>query len=116
MMDADRVAGLVVKPGRSRTVILDPPWPFYYHAGRALADYAPMSLDEIAALPVASWSEDAAHLYLWTTNAHLACAVAFLAGWGFQYKTILTWVKPRLGLGDISGPRPSMSFSPCAAI
>lgn len=97
-LDEDRVASLVVKPGRYRTLILDPPWPFVMQ-GRAGVTYADMPLDQIVALPVASWAEDDAHLYLWTTNAHLSRACAFMARWGFAQKSLLTWTKPGFGLG-----------------
>jgi N6-adenosine-specific RNA methylase IME4 len=39
-------------------------------------------------------------LWLWTTNAFLRDAFRVLDAWGFQEKTVLTWVKDRLGVGD----------------
>ena len=98
-LDEDRVASLVVKPGRYRTLVINSPWPWDM-SGRAGLDYASMPLDQIAALPVGSWAEDDAHLYVWTTNAHLAFACAFMAGWGFTQKGVLTWVKPSFGIGS----------------
>jgi N6-adenosine-specific RNA methylase IME4 len=93
MLDGDRVAGLVVRVGRVRTLVIDPPWQWDM-SGRAALDYAMMSLDDIAALSVADWVEDDAHLWLWTTNAHMTHACRFMAGWGFVQKAVLTWVKP----------------------
>lgn len=93
--------------------------------GRAGPTYATMPLVEIAALPVASWAEDVAHLYLWTTNAHLSHACAFMAAWGFTQKNMLTWVKPSpFGLGPyfrnstepcLFGMRGQLSTKPAAA-
>jgi N6-adenosine-specific RNA methylase IME4 len=37
---------------------------------------------------------------LWTTNAHLRVAFEVVDAWGFEYKTLLTWVKDRMGTGD----------------
>ena len=56
-----------------------------------------MSLEEIAALrlPVA----DNATIWLWTTNPFLPEAFKILDAWGATYRTTLTWVKPRLGIG-----------------
>lgn len=58
-----------------------------------------MSQKELLALPVASWAEDRAHLYLWTTNTNLRDAFDLMEAWGFAYVTTLTWVKPSFGLG-----------------
>jgi len=63
--------------------------------------YAVLPLDAIAALPVREQAERDAHLYLWTTNAFMVQAHAVARAWGFEPKTILTWVKMR---HDWSGP------------
>ncbi len=39
-------------------------------------------------------------LWLWTTNAFMHEAYHLLEAWGFEPKTILTWVKDRFGVGD----------------
>jgi N6-adenosine-specific RNA methylase IME4 len=59
-----------------------------------------MGIEEIRTLPVASLAHDDAILWLWTTNAHMRDAFSVLGGWGFQHKTILTWVKNKIGVGD----------------
>ena len=59
-----------------------------------------MSQDELLAMPVADWAEDNCHLYLWATNNFITRAGELMAHWGFQHKTVLTWVKPRWGLGS----------------
>ncbi len=38
-------------------------------------------------------------LWLWTINAFMPDACELIRAWGFTHKTILTWVKPRLGTG-----------------
>ena len=58
-----------------------------------------MSLDDIKAIPVAGVCTPDAHLWLWTTNTHLPEALEVVTAWGFQYKTLRTWDKGRMGLG-----------------
>jgi N6-adenosine-specific RNA methylase IME4 len=82
--------------------VIDPPWDHegLSLAGRGRPEYAVMSQEELLALPVAKWSDEDCHLYLWTTNNFLPRAFPLIAAWGFSYKTCLTWVKPRIGLGS----------------
>jgi N6-adenosine-specific RNA methylase IME4 len=84
--------------GRFRAIVVDPPWPYNDRLGAA-RHYGLMTLDEIAAVPVAGWAEPDAHLYLWVTNAFMVEGHAAAAAWGFDVKTILTWVKPQIGMG-----------------
>lgn len=83
------------------TILADPPWRFQNRTGkmapehRRLARYETMTLEEIAALPVADVSSDTAHAYLWVPNALLAEGLSVLEGWGFTYKTNLVWYKVR---------------------
>lgn len=112
--------------GRYRTIVVDPPWayqdlwdhylsyskasgqdkaidrralqPLHYRRGAA-ANYTTLSLEDLAALPISKWVDDDAHLYLWTTNAFMVEAHNLAVAWDFKVKTILTWVKPRLGMG-----------------
>tara|TARA_Y100000310_G_scaffold266024_1_gene277299 strand:- start:170 stop:706 length:537 start_codon:yes stop_codon:yes gene_type:complete len=41
-----------------------------------------------------------AHLYLWVTNSFLQDGLTVMKQWGFNYKTTITWVKDRIGLGQ----------------
>ncbi len=96
-LDADRVS---LKPvhGKFRTIVIDPAWRFPgNHRGRP--DYATMSHEQLMALPVLNWVDAESHLYLWATNATLPQALELMSHWGFQYKNVLTWMKPGLGLG-----------------
>jgi len=98
--DQERVKSLVVSPGRYRALVIDPPWAYEISlAGRAAPGYATMSQEQLLALPVESWAEDNCHLYLWTTNSFITCAAELMKAWGFAHKTVLTWVKPKWGLG-----------------
>ncbi len=96
-----RVKELIVAPGRYRTLVVDPPWDYEWLSpfGRAALGYATMNHEELLALPVESWAEDDAHLYLWVTNSFMTRGVELMARWGFAHKTVLTWCKPRIGLG-----------------
>jgi N6-adenosine-specific RNA methylase IME4 len=84
--------------------VADPPWHYdnraqdVTHRGRL--PYQSMTLDDIRALPVEEQAEDDAALWLWTTNAHMEFAWDVARGWGFKPKTVLTWAKDRMGLGD----------------
>src|SRR5262249_7160715 len=39
-------------------------------------------------------------LWLWTTNFYTRQAFEVLDSWGFEHKTILSWVKDKMGMGD----------------
>jgi N6-adenosine-specific RNA methylase IME4 len=94
------------------TIVADPPWPDEHkltgvtRVGRVKKErgiephYSTLSMEDIAALPVADIAAEDAHLYLWTTNLHLARTFAIMQAWGFGYRTMLTWCKTgHLGLG-----------------
>jgi N6-adenosine-specific RNA methylase IME4 len=63
-----------------------------------------MSQAELAALPVGKLGAENAHLYLWTTDAHLEEALYLMKVWRFTYKQNLVWVKQnaklQIGLGN----------------
>lgn len=83
------------------TVLADPPWRFANRTGKVapehhrLSRYGTLSLEEIAALPVANCVAERAHCYLWVPNALLPEGLRVLSSWGFQYKTNLIWHKVR---------------------
>jgi N6-adenosine-specific RNA methylase IME4 len=93
-----------------RTICVDPPWSYTdklsgfrgvtgTNIRGADSQYQTMNLDGIRAVPVGEWSEDDAHLYLWTTNAFMVEAHELAKAWGFRQRTILTWVKTSFGMG-----------------
>ena len=83
--------------GPFQVIVADPPW--RYESGNSLP-YPTMDIEEIKAMPVAEIADENAILWLWTTNAHLRVAFDVLEAWGFEYKTLLTWVKDRMGTGE----------------
>jgi N6-adenosine-specific RNA methylase IME4 len=98
--DEERVLALAPIKGRFRTLILDVPWAYEDRiAGRVHGGYARMTMPELLVLPVAQWAEENAHLYLWTTNSFIGEACDLTTAWGFGRKTVLTWIKPKIGLG-----------------
>jgi len=88
--------------GRYATIIADPPWRYDNTATRAAAEnhYPTLTVEELCVLPIAEKAADNAHLYLWTTNSMLEDAFKLVRAWGFEYKTLITWVKPQIGLGN----------------
>ena len=83
--------------GPFQVIVADPPW--RYETGNDLP-YPTMAIEDIKALPVEAIAADDATLWLWTTNAHLRVAFEVVEAWGFVYKTLLTWVKDRMGTGE----------------
>lgn len=81
-----------------KTIYADPPWN-EIGAGKirrgADRHYPLMKTKDIIALKwkVREWASENAHLYLWTTNNFLIDALKVMKEWGFEYKTMITWVK-----------------------
>lgn len=84
-----------------KTILADPPWEIA-QKGKLGANrhYNLMSLEAIKNMPVTDLAEDNAHLWLWTYPAALEQSFEVVRAWGFEPKSIFTWVKPRLGLGN----------------
>lgn len=98
-----------------RTILADPPWPYHSQDLKAAPTHRPntwdgptggvaavtrydvLSVDEIKALPVSDITDVNAHLYLWTTNSFLVEAHEVAVAWGFEPKTLITWVKHKKG-------------------
>jgi N6-adenosine-specific RNA methylase IME4 len=83
--------------GPFQVIVADPPW--QYETGNSLP-YPTMPIEDIKAMPVREIADENAVLWLWTTNAHLPVAFDVVTAWGFEYKTLLTWVKDRMGTGE----------------
>lgn len=103
------------------TIVADPPWMYQKKPGakqdgsnhgatKRMAEhiYSTMTNEELAALPVADLAADDAHLYLWITNPGIyggrfsdVTPRDIAEAWGFEFKTMLTWVK---------GGAPGMGF------
>jgi N6-adenosine-specific RNA methylase IME4 len=86
--------------GLFQVIYADPPWQ-YEHTGPSRAvenNYRPMALADIAALEVPA--ADDAVLFLWTPTPKLAEAItSVIPAWGFEYRTLMGWVKEQLGMG-----------------
>lgn len=86
--------------GQYRTIVIDPPWPMEKierevrpNQGPVL-DYPTMTLEQIAALPIADLATDpGTHVYLWTTHRFLPDALSLFEQWGVSYQCVMTWVK-----------------------
>lgn len=98
------------EPSRYRTIVADPPWDigqrgaYSWREGRESGsarplDYPTMTVDAIAALPVAALADDSAHLFMWTTQRHLPVAFDIVKAWGFRYICALAWCKEPHGWG-----------------
>jgi N6-adenosine-specific RNA methylase IME4 len=103
---------------RYATIVADPPWRYTSvsdrKAGRgapAEAHYPTMTTELLASLPVGNLALENAHLYLWVTNPVLTeqrvttmgsvNAPALCRAWGFEPKTLITWIKG--SNGEVNG-------------
>ena len=83
------------------TILADPPWQFANRTGKMAPEhkrlnrYSTMTLDDIAALPVATIADEPSHLYLWVPNALLPDGLKVMEAWGFEYKSNIIWEKIR---------------------
>ena len=88
-----------------KTIYADPPW-MEMGGGKikrgADRHYPLMKTKEIIALKdfIGKISDTNCHLYLWTTNNFIQDALLVMKEWGFVYKTTITWMKDRFGLGQ----------------
>jgi N6-adenosine-specific RNA methylase IME4 len=69
-------------------------------SSRRTIPYPGQPFHDICKLDVRSIAHQHCVLWLWTTNADIREAFTILDAWGFLYKTMLTWVKDRMGTGD----------------
>jgi N6-adenosine-specific RNA methylase IME4 len=58
-----------------------------------------MRLHDICALRVDRLTAANCHLWLWVTNSNFFEGLRVMETWGFSYRSCLTWIKPRFGLG-----------------
>ncbi len=87
--------------GPFRVVVADPPWRHEgSEGGKGSPPYPQMEVEEIAAMPVGDIVHRDAVLWLWTTNAHMPRAFEVVDAWGFEHRTILTWVKGGISVGN----------------
>lgn len=84
-----------------RTILADPPWSTNQTGSRgAIRHYPLMSVQDICSLQVERLAADDAHLWLWVTNSNISEGITVMEAWGFRYKSLLTWIKPYIRLGQ----------------
>lgn len=94
--------------GKYRVIYADPPWSYndkslrFGKGKRAFGSaanwhYETMKLEDIKAVEVPA--EDDSYLFLWVTNPLIREGFQVMEAWGFEYKTMITWVKPSIRLG-----------------
>jgi len=98
-----------LRPSAYGLIMADPPWRFEHYSERGeakspQAKYRTMTLDEIAALPVAELAAPDCLLWLWTTAAGILAQAPVAERWGFRIATTGVWVKrtratDKLGFG-----------------
>ena len=90
--------------GPFRVIVVDSPWEYYKRSHdsshRGSNPYPSMSLKEIKSIDVNSIAHGDCVLWLWTTNSHIPHSFEIAEAWGFEYKTMLTWAKNKMGTGD----------------
>lgn len=100
----EAVTSMQLPKGTYHVIVSDPPWPYTKRVEDAThhgsLPYPSMAIQDILQLPVQKLAHDDCILWLWTTNAFMAEAYQVAHAWGFTVKTILTWDKQRMGLGD----------------
>lgn len=97
---------------RFGTIIVDPPWAFDDKLQKmksktkrgAQSQYSVLTVDDIAALNVASLADPTGCvLALWTPSTFLPAGLHIMNEWGFNFKTTVCWVKGtktgKLGFG-----------------
>ena len=113
-MSVPSTALLALPSGPFRCIVADPPWKYgKWGKGSEKARYADkpfnretamsydtMTVEEIAALPVAGCAADDCDLYLWTTQKYLPDSFSVMQAWGFRYCQTLTWCKAPMGTGQ----------------
>lgn len=63
--------------------------------------YDLMSIKELEQLPIMRLADESGcHLYMWVTNNFLEKGLDLCKKWGFEYVTLITWNKDRIGLGQ----------------
>ncbi len=82
------------------TVVADPPWQFRRQPRSVSPGYKLLTLDEIKRIPLKDISKENSHLYLWIPNAFIKEGVEVMQAWGFEYKTVITWAKHQIGVGN----------------
>jgi N6-adenosine-specific RNA methylase IME4 len=80
-------------------IMIDPPWSHEMRSAKGVTaksaggQYSLMSLDDIAALPVAMLGRGDAIFWIWATHAMIDQQIAVARRWGLTFSTTGVWVK-----------------------
>lgn len=92
----------IIESGKKYKIIYaDPPWSYENKKlGRSLnagaeIHYDTMSLEEIKNLPIHKIRDRDSAIFLWVVVPQLPECFEVLKSWGFEYKTMITWVKSK---------------------
>lgn len=99
-----RQEAFTLPDGEYHVIVCDAPWDAYPGSydpdgRRCVPEYPTMSIEEIKSLDVPSLAAENCVLWFWGINRLMKEAFEIIDHWGFVPKTILTWVKPSIGLG-----------------
>lgn len=86
---------------RYSTLIIDPP----FETGQvgnygAIKHYPLMKVEDVKRMPISDLVTENAHCWLWVGNQTLKIGFDVLEAWGFKPKSVFTWCKLRMGLGN----------------
>lgn len=108
---AQGLAHLPPLPDKKYSLIVsDFPWTYslreHDKSHRNRCPYPQMSETEVIAFPMSDLADKNSYLLHWATNNHLPLSIRAVENWGFEFKTLITWVKvtndrskPRMGAG-----------------
>lgn len=86
-----------------RTFSIDPPWPHRGGGGKAAScKYLTQNVEDLPGIILSApvfKPAPFAHMYLWFTNNYIEAAPWLMRKLGFDPITIITWNKPRMGIG-----------------
>lgn len=87
-----------------KTILADPPWDINQRGKKnprsAESHYELMPLDRIKAMPVEDLCCGNSALFLWVPNSLLQAGLDTIRAWGFTYRSMVVWCKPRLMMGN----------------
>lgn len=95
---AEGLSSLPPLPDKKYSLIVaDFPWSYTLRESdkshRNRCPYPQMQPHEIIGFPMSDLAEKGCYLLNWVTNNHLPLAIQAVENWGFEYKTLITWVK-----------------------
>lgn len=101
-----------LRRGAYSLVMIDPPWHFTTFSSKggvrsAQGHYLTMTIDQIAALPVADLASPDCLFWVWMTGAGTPRQLDVIKGWGLRFVTSGVWIKttpsgkPTFGMGYV---------------